>query len=229
MEQQDHGGERDGQADASTNLQEAVLHFSSIEWTRNLIDTDQYRLAPTSFREGIQGPREDTFFGDTLKTSRTVSHWLWLLHRSFPQDIEAGPGTTKALSPVASSTLPPSVSSPIRDGLDCIFLLQLGAGMWGIADTLHGGMICAILDQCLSLCVWANRAEARHVQGTLYTANLNVTFRAPTPAPGIIRVECGLVEKTAKKWVVKGRIKDRNGETLSEASGVWVLKRQETL
>ena len=202
----------------SLALKDAVNHFRSIDWTREIIDSQQYRITTPSFRTGKLGPHEDTFFGQTLNSSLTLSHWLYLVHKTLPLHPE--------YALLTKLRLPPQTSSHATPGIGCIFLLQLGTGLWGFKDTMHGGAICAVLDQCLTLCADLHRAAIKGTAGTLYTGSIQIAFRAPMLAPSTILVECWLEARKGRKWFVRGCIKGEKGSVLAEANGCWILSSQ---
>lgn len=204
----------------SPDLQKGLEYFSSVEWTRKIIENHEYKPTAISFRENILGPREDTYFGATMKTPQTVSHWICLLHRKFPNNVKGRTLTNGSFD----LSLPPPSSS-----IDCIFLIRLGTGLWGFRDTMHGGAICSILDQTMSLCAGAHRNTVPDVGGHLHTATLQVDFRRPILVPEIVLVECWLEYRDGRKWMIKGRIKDASGAILAESKGLWVLTKPEKL
>ena len=216
MAQRDDVGIIKPQRGVSRDLQKGLEYFSSVDWTRELIDNHGYEPTSISFREGVMGPREDTYFGVTLNTPETFSHWICLLHRRFPNNTKDRTLTNKNSHPA-----PPSpASSP-----DCVFLLKLGTGLWGFRDTMHGGAICSILDQTMSLCAGAHRQTIPEFGGNLHTATLQVDFRKPILVPEIIYVECWMECRDRKKWMIKGCIKDATGTILAQGKGLWVLTR----
>ena len=220
MEGQEGAGNQD-LTGTSPALKDAVEHFRSIGWTREVLDKQQYRPTKTSFRIGKLEPQEDTFFGQTLNSSLTISHWLFLVHQDF------SPHPENSVS--ASSKVPLQSSPPVPHEDNCFFLLQFGTGLWGFKDTMHGGAICAVLDQCLTLCAGLHRAASEDTRGTLYTGSLEVIFRGPILVPGAILVECWLEARKGRKWFVRGCIRGESGRILVEATGCWVLSSTQML
>ena len=216
MEQQDDVGIIETRGGTSSDLREGLEYFSSMEWTRKLIQNHEYKPAAITFREGVLGSREDTYFGVTMKTPQTLSHWICLLHREFPNNIKA-----RTLRNENPNPAPPSP----RSLADCIFLIKLGTGLWGFRDTLHGGAICSILDQTMSLCAGAHRKTVPEFGGNLHTANIQVDFRKPIIVPEVVYVECWMEFRDRRKWMIRGCIKDASGAILAQSKGLWVLTK----
>jgi hypothetical protein len=216
MEKQSEPGINKTRGVILPDLERGLEYFSKLDWAKELINNDNYEPVSISFREGIDSPGEDTFFGSTLKTPQTLSHWICLLHRTFPDNIK-----DRTLTEQNPHPQPPSPKfSP-----DCIFLVNLGTGLWGFRDTMHGGAICSILDQTMSLCAGAHRKRVPEVGGNLHTATLQVDFRKPVIVPEVVYVECWMEYRDRRKWMIKGCIKDASGTVLAEGKGLWVLTR----
>ena len=121
MEGQEGAGNQD-LTGTSPALKDAVEHFRSIGWTREVLDKQQYRPKTTSFRIGKLEPQEDTFFGQTLNSSLTISHWLFLVHQDF------SPHPENSVS--ASSKVPLQSSPPVHTKITAFtfYSLELGYG-----------------------------------------------------------------------------------------------------
>jgi acyl-coenzyme A thioesterase PaaI-like protein len=97
--------------------------------------------------------------------------------------------------------------------------------MWGFKHTMHGGAICALLDQALSLCASQHQQASKPSTATLYTADLSVKFRRPVIVPAVLALECWLERHEGRKWYIRARLVDAQLQTLSEARDLWVLTR----
>ena len=84
-------------------------------------------------------------------------------------------------------------------------------------------MNCAILDEMMGLCVMLHHQKYEGPRDSLFTANLNVTYRAPVPTPSDILVRCWLKARQGRKWLSIGQITDKDGNVLCEAEGLWIL------
>ncbi|EXJ79143.1 hypothetical protein A1O3_08644 [Capronia epimyces CBS 606.96] len=209
--------------DSNRVPEESRDHFASVEWTNKYLSDPLYKPIPT-FSRVLKPSGEDHFFSRTVSTARTIPHLLTLQLKDFKGPPEAPKGTLKGKESQVETTKVPEKP-------DCIMLLTLGRpGLDGHPGVIHGGMSCAILDEMLGLCVMLHHQHMRGPRDSLFTAYLNVTFRAPVPTPGDVLVRTWVVAREGRKWLAHGQIVDKDGLVLTEAEGLWVLaKRQEKL
>ncbi|OGM46646.1 hypothetical protein ABOM_004623 [Aspergillus bombycis] len=117
-------------------------------------------------------------------------------------------------------------------GPDIVFLVHLGSGGNGFRDTVHGGVLGALLDEALGCCIesWAcqvynSEPASSGTRPRLYTANLNISYRAPVESPGIIIVHAWLKSREGRKWFLDAKILGDDNRTRAEASALWVSER----
>ncbi len=160
---------------------------------------------------------EDFFFARTVATEKTIPHLLSLQLLELPTPPETPTGT-----PLPEKNFKLITEVPAKP--DCIFLLKLARpGLDGHPSVTHGGMNCAILDEMMGLCVMLHQQKFKGPRDSLFTVNLNVTYRGPVPTPSDIVVRCWLKARQGRKWLSIGQITDQNGAVLCEAEGIWVL------
>ena len=181
--------------------------FNSYEWTHKLLNNPSYTAVTTSSRTPKSSP-EDDFFAKTLRSSSTISNWLLLIRSAF----------------FTSDGPLPSTDQP-----DALVLLNLGRGVNGFTNTAHGGLLCAVLDEALSMCVEVCRHNQTTSRNNLYTARLEFDFRRPVLTPGIVLLKCWLQSVEGRKWRVRGQILDSSGGVCVEAAGLWVEARDPML
>ncbi|KIV91906.1 hypothetical protein PV10_06396 [Exophiala mesophila] len=196
---------------AMADVEANVAFFQMVPWTRQVLATGIFEAIPTSYRTSRQAG-EDTFFHETLNTSSTFPHWLWLARKQ---------AATVELD--RSHRYSTGCTSPSLSQLNSMFLVEVGEALWGFKHTMHGGAICALLDQALSLCAGRYQKASEHTNGTVYTATLSVNFRQPVIVPAVLMVECWLEQHTGRKWHIHARLVDGQHRTLCEAQGVWIL------
>jgi len=203
--------------------EDARNHFLSVDWTRRYIEDPQYQAIPT-FSRVLKESGEDYFFSRTVSSPSTIPHLVTLQLKDLPVLPDSPKGTFQP-------TRHHSEVTPVPEKPDCIMLLALGKpGLDGHPSVIHGGMACAILDETMGLCVMLHLQSLSGPRDSLFTGNLNITFRAPVPTPSDVLVRCWLVRKQGRKWISRGQIVNKDGVVMTEAEGIWVVaKREEKL
>lgn len=94
----------------------------------------------------------------------------------------------------------------------------------GYANVVHGGVLAAILDECMG---WA---AARAIGYMCLTGDLSIRYLKPVPGDKAMTV-CGEVLRAGKRMVqVKGMIIDGAGQEYARAEGRFLpLSQEETL
>jgi len=196
--------------------QESVQHFQSAPWLNAHISSPKYKLIPT-FSRHLKSSGEDFFFSRTVNTAVTIPHMISLQLHDFT--------TPEPTTETIPTTTDHRTVTKAPDHPDAITMLALaGPGLNGHPSTLHGGVTCAILDETMGLLVMLhdNNIRGAGPRDSLYTANLNVSYRAPVPTPSDIMVKTWLVRRQGRKWFSKGQILDKEGVVLAEADGLWI-------
>jgi acyl-coenzyme A thioesterase PaaI-like protein len=203
--------------------QDAMDHFSSNPRTAPYLSNPLYVAIPT-FSRVLKPTGEDFFFSQTVKTPQTIPHQITLQLRDLQiPEAEAGSPYNRTTQS-SHKTLTPVPAYP-----DTIMLLRLGSpGLDGHPGIMHGGMLCAILDENMGLCVMLHRAKETGPRESFFTANLNTTYRAAVPTPSDVIVRCWLVKKDGRKWYTRGQVVNEEGVVMTEAEGLWIsTKRKE--
>jgi len=203
--------------------EDAIQYFQSVAWTNKYLSDPLYTTIPT-FSRVLKPTGEDYFFSRTVNTPATIPHWVTLSLKDFPSPPDSPRGTLKMGQGHTEAVKVP-------EHPECVMLLRLGEnGLNGHPSTIHGGMSCAILDEMLGLCVMLHHQHISGPRDSLFTASLNVTYRAPVPTPSDIMVRCWLVGREGRKWLARGQMVNQDGVVMTEGEGLWVLtKRQEKL
>lgn len=230
--------------------QHEVDHFNSSPWTRTYLTHPSFKPIPTPSRvqpskSGIQ----DNFFARTLNSPSTIPHWLVLVRKDFspPAELDADPPFPisreeerkgKGQWQGKRGVTPRPITQT-----DLILLLDLGDDVTGYFNTLHGGVLGAIFDEVLGLCVESHRQYVNASTNTnpgagtgaippLFTADLRVKYLGPVKSPGLVVFRTWLEWRRGRKWVLKGQAfgggaedGGTEGRVLAEAEGVWVASR----
>lgn len=203
--------------------EDARKHFASVEWTNKYLVDPLYKAIPT-FSRVLKESGEDYFFSRTISSPSTIPHLVTLQLQDYKTPPESAKGQLKGKQD-------PKEITPVPEHPDCIMLLALGRpGLDGHPSVIHGGMASAILDEMMGLCVMLHHQHISGPRDSLFTVNLNVSFRRPVPTPGEVFVRTWLIGREGRKWLCHGQICDKDGQVLTEAEGTWVLaKREEKL
>ena len=199
--------------------------FRSTPWTARWLSDPNFRTAPTPSRLPDPGTSNNSFFAKTLAQSTTIPHWVLLLRQNLYTPSDSSKGTIASLS---TSTTSASSSRPTADA-DCLLLLDLGSDIDGFGGVCHGGALCAIMDEMLSLVVEFHRQSVTKERGPLFTVRLTTTFRGPVPTPGLVLVKAWLEVREGRKWWLRGQVCDETETVLTEAEGIWVSAKEERL
>lgn len=198
---------------------QTLNYFKSVDWTRLYVENSNYKAVAVLSRI-LKSNAGDTYFARTVSSSSTIAHWLCLVLKNFHTVAESRTSLPLEPAPSISSKSPATESVPERP--DCIFLLQLGTDLNGFQNTIHGGVLCAILDESLSMCVEIHRQLTTDSRTMLYTARLDVNYRAPVISPACVAVKVWLQARQRRKWLMRGQVESIDGTILTEATGLWV-------
>ncbi|KIX92977.1 uncharacterized protein Z520_11250 [Fonsecaea multimorphosa CBS 102226] len=204
-----------------------IEHFRAT-WARKYVDDPAYRPI-VSFSRIPKSDGVDTFFAKTIRSPGTIPNALTLIRKDFVTPPEEP-------SPSQSLWQPKSQGRRGDDGddgrknfkgpPDFIWLLDLRSDLNGFKDTTHGGVLCALMDEALSICVEIHRQQTMGRRSNLYTAYLTTHYRAPVMNPSTVVVKSRLERRQGRKWFLVGSLEDEQGRVLTEANGLWVAARE---
>lgn len=202
--------------------QEAIDYFRSVPWLAKYMADPVYQLIPT-FSRHLKHTGEDYYFSRTINTLATIPHMITLQLRDLPT-----PSPTDRPAPNHATSLQTNrlVQTIAPEYPDTLAMISLGKqGVDGHPGILHGGVACAILDEMMGLLIMLhyNKGRGPGNRDALFTANLNVSYRAPISTPGDYLVKLWATHRQGRKWFSKGQITDRHGKVLAEGDALWVV------
>ena len=209
---------------------DAVEHFNASPWLSPYLHNPLYETVPT-FSRVLKPTGEDYFFSTTIRTQRTIPHLisLKLKNLALPSHNPQGHAFNKTTSP-SSSSQPSLGSTPAPNNPDCIYLVNLGkGGLDGHPSTMHGGMLCAILDETMGLTVMLHHSIATQdsdERQSLYTVKLDTTYRAAVPTPGDVLVKAWVTRRDGRKFYCRGQICNDKEMVMTEGEGLWVESKK---
>lgn len=204
---------------------EAIEHFKGT-WLNSYLSNPTYKVIAT-FSRHLKTTGEDYFFSRTINTPSTIPHMVSLQLADFKTLEQTNGASERATSPSSYKTV-----TQVPENPDAVMLVSLGRqGLDGHPSTIHGGVTCALMDETMGLLIMLhdNNIRGPGPRDSLYTANLNVSYRAPVPTPSELLVKTWLVSRTGRKWRSKGQLVDKDGKVLAEADGLWVVARRDKM
>ncbi|KAK3179279.1 hypothetical protein K4F52_009250 [Lecanicillium sp. MT-2017a] len=195
---------------------ESLAFFSGLPSTSSFINDHAY-LRPVPFGSRfVKKDSMDTLWSQTLNTPDTIKHAVVLIRKDIMslqyriKDEEVADYGCKWVPDVA-------------------LLVQLGSKINGFHNTVHGGVLAAVLDECFATAVETVRCCLSGPKGKylttinpLYTANLSLNYRRPAESPGVLIVEARLQQRQGRKWLLQGRIRGEDGRVLVDATSLWI-------
>ncbi|GIJ81533.1 hypothetical protein Asppvi_000032 [Aspergillus pseudoviridinutans] len=175
-----------------------------------LQDTSAYKPIPF-FSQYDKGDTSDTFFNETLRTARTIPHALAVARKE----------VLNLRDKAADERVTGSAGQP-----DYVLFVHLASGLNGYRDTVHGGVLASLLDEALGCCVEGFRQQLKAGERTaLYTANLNISYRAPVASPGVYIVKAWLARRDGRKWFLEAQVVGEDGKIRADVKSLWVSEK----
>ncbi|KAK8055794.1 adenylyl-sulfate kinase [Apiospora rasikravindrae] len=114
----------------------------------------------------------------------------------------------------------------VTGGKSIVSISFLGSELCGHPKIVHGGFLATMLDEGLAKCCLGALPH-----GVAMTANLNINYKAPTPAGTYVVLRGTTTKVEGRKAWVEGRIETlvAEGETpvvLAEATGLFISPKQ---
>ncbi|KAG6917264.1 hypothetical protein DXG01_003211 [Tephrocybe rancida] len=157
---------------------------------------------------------------ESLRKQADADDWYEVRpYRNFPEERRVNSMTGGALKGPGKLALLPLVRAK-KDESQSIVFVHLGRGLCGHDGIVHGGMLATLLDETLARTAIASLPDKVGV-----TAQLNLTYRAPTRADQFVVMRTFLGEVRGRKVTVTGRVEDLDGNLLVEASATFVQPR----
>ena len=200
--------------------QESIDYFSSVGWTRRIVEDKAYEIVPFWSRYMDSQTGENRFFASTVNTRVTIPHLLSMRLKHMP-DAEAGP------NPRIADTGPDITQSTTKPEVKC--LMSLGRALEAHPSIVHGGFQCVLIDEVTRFLILVHQNNVRDSGTRLshYTVSMATSYFAPVITPGNVLVRSQLLEKQGRKWTVATDITDASGKVLTSAKSVWVTARRD--
>jgi acyl-coenzyme A thioesterase PaaI-like protein len=198
--------------------------FRPVQWAASFLDDPDWRVYPhrRTLRPRAADTAYDRFAAVTLQRDDCIQQWAELSQNPAPG------------SNVVTRT---------------ISLFKYGTGLTGYQTICHGGAVMSMMDEGLGNMMLATQREAAGLdqdayvkladdtwgdltkdaeslrsamKGTFVTAQVSFSFLKPVPSPGVVGVDCTLVEHRGNKMRINAVMKDRHGTPLVRAESLWI-------
>lgn len=200
--------------------------FAPLTWAVPYFDRPDWDLLPRrrTLVANTSGAVSDNYGAETLSGESRIHAWA-----------ELYPKIALTHTPVVDRT---------------ISLFKFGPGLSGFPNICHGGAIMTMIDEALGAMMLAKMREVEgtdqatfierwdsmlgseggieagklsmYMKDFFVTAKLDLKFLAPVLCPGVVGVECKLVEKTKDRMKIDAVMKDGKGRPLVRAESLWV-------
>lgn len=88
----------------------------------------------------------------------------------------------------------------------------------------------AILDEVMGLCCGEHvRSDGRETRGGMFTARLEMQYRAPVSVPATVVARAWVARRERRKLFARGQVVDTEGKVLTEAEGLWVVTERKAI
>ncbi|KAL4779084.1 HotDog domain-containing protein [Aspergillus varians] len=190
-------------------LASTINFFRSIEWSRKILENNNYEAIPFFSRHLHEQTGENRFFARTVNTPTTIPHVLALRARRLITPPSATPSLAKNETPEA------------------LCLISLGKDLEAHPSIVHGGFQCVIFDEVMRLVVLLHQDNIAEPgpRDVHFTVSMTTSYHAPVNAPSNVLVRSWLVKREGRKWFAGADLVDCDGRVLTRAESVWVTRR----
>ncbi|KAJ4412304.1 hypothetical protein N0V91_000775 [Didymella pomorum] len=184
-------------------IESDIVRLSAIPWAAKLINDKRWTPTKSSNRSA-KPTGEDSFFAETLGTDRTIRTMLTLR----PSKEEEGDQAYKEL----------------------LVILELGDGLNGYPQVLHGGFAATLLDETCGGLIQLNVFEkvkklgSQHAMNYL-TAYLNTVYKKPVPVPGPLLCTAKIERQEGRKLFVRATVEDGEGTVYTTGECLFIEMR----
>ncbi|MDP6606981.1 MAG: PaaI family thioesterase [Dehalococcoidia bacterium] len=102
-----------------------------------------------------------------------------------------------------------------RDGDDVLTSYQPRPEDQGFPGIMHGGLLSLLLDEAMGWAMYADEVFA-------VTARMETRFRRPVPLDGALTARARVARRRGRRIELEAALHDVEGQTLVEASGLFV-------
>ncbi|KAJ4297764.1 hypothetical protein N0V90_005659 [Kalmusia sp. IMI 367209] len=198
--------------------------FAPLTWATPFLDHPDWRVYPRRRSLKTRAPDEsyDRYCSVTLRSDDGIQQWAELQQKPAPGSI----------------VVPKTIS-----------LFKYGPAFTGYQTICHGGAVMSMMDEAFGNMMIAAQREAagldekawaeltdntwdrplgegqtlkNAMKGAYVTAQINFSFLKPVLSPGVVGVECTMIEHKGHKMRLAAVMKDGQGTPLVKAESLWI-------
>jgi len=199
---------------------DTLRYFSSLDWTREILENDAYQMVPFYSRYCINETGENRFFARIVNTETTVPHILAFQLKDFKT-----PDST--ISRVDNQTCPTTVDLTEPATPEVICLMALGDDLQAHPSIVHGGFQGVIFDEVMRLLILLHQHNicVPGPRDMHFTATMTISYSAAVVAPSNVIVRSRLVRREGRKWFARAEIVNSASKILTSAESMWITAK----
>jgi len=188
-----------------------VEFFSSLPFAAPYLNSFLFEPVPFITRYETEGT-SNKFFNKVINTVDTIPRLL-----AMARVADSKPDQSKRDD--TGPSMPTKTAHP-----DFVVFVQLGPDISGFQDTVHGGVLAALLDEALSLCAEATKLVSNsHTR--LYTAGLEISYRSPVLVPSVVIVKIWVRKRQDRKRFLEAQLLDQDDRVKVEAKTLYISSK----
>lgn len=198
--------------------QSTVDYFLSIPWTREVLQSNDYKIIPFFSRHLNEHTGENRFFAQTVNSNATIPHLLALQPKDFKP-----PEPFTHREPRLCRSLPQNSTTP--HSLVC--LVSLGRGLDSHPSIVHGGFQGVLFDEIMRNLILLNHNSTCELapRDIHFTVNMNLSYASPVTTPGVFLLRSQLTRREGRKSFAQAELVDSDYTVLTSGESIWVTKR----
>ncbi|KAL4766865.1 HotDog domain-containing protein [Aspergillus nidulans var. acristatus] len=213
----EHGSEGHMQSIAEFSVsQTSEAVFAESPFVKPYLSTGLYKAVPFNAQFPAPNTTANSFFNRTINTPNTIQHAMGLIHHSI---FRLKPRLSPSKADVAR------LEEEMHGAPQFILLVKTGDGLNGFQDTIHGGVLASLFDESLGCCAERYRAAFCDDTEALYTARLDVSYRAPVPSSCIVMIKTWMRRRDGRKWFLDAELLTEDGKVRGAAKSLWISKK----
>lgn len=200
--------------------QKTVNYFSSLEWSRIVLENEDYEAVPFFSRHHNAQTGENRLFGQTVNTSTAIPHLLSLRRKTLI--------TPDALSQKKEQQRD-NAQRTIKWSMppDAMCFMSLGHDLDAHPSIVHGGFQPVLFDEIMRFVILLHQDHICQPgpRDIHYTVKMSISYCAHLATPSDVLIRSWLTGREGRKWFLAAEIVDSADHVLTTAESMWVTAR----